>query len=503
MADESDIVQTEYRAGFASIGRAISLAPDWDAKRTAWRNGLHEALTQWNGVEQTLVIDELYLLAEAKNLTDNFGVDAIQADIAEEITELESKPPRQPNGKGYQGPDAEAEIVPPPQPKRATPYDTPDPADIPKRAWLYGGHYIRQVTTATVAPGGYGKTTLTLYEALNMVAAGLIVWYLSGEDPKVEIDRRIAAHCQWYGVKLPELPGKLFVDDKTTFPLTIGSTVRPPLVKFEEAQLTQFESAITEDNIDVVMLDPLVSFHAVPENDNGCIDAVVKRLGLIAYRTNSCIELSHHVRKSFQGQNAISVEDSRGGSAIINAVRSGRVINRMSSSEAEEANVSRDDRHFFIRLDKGKRNMAPPDKAVWFRLVSVVIGNTDNVQALDDKWKYPTIMDDVTSEDTEWVRDLVNRKAYRADPRSDDWLGKQIAARLGYDVTEKADTKKINKLIGIWLSNKVFKTMEMRASDRKPRLFYVGMSAQAESDDGKLFDDRRDDIGQAVLDEGD
>src|SRR5215475_6953700 len=38
------------------------------------------------------------------------------------------------------------------------------------------------------------------------------------------------------------------------------------------------------------------SFHSVPENDNGSIDAVVKRLALIGYRTNSCIEISHHVR---------------------------------------------------------------------------------------------------------------------------------------------------------------------------------------------------------------
>ena len=222
-------------------------------------------------------------------------------------------------------------------PRHATPYDAPDPATIPKRAWLHAGHYIRQATTATVGPGGYGKTTLQLYEAIRMVADGLRVWYLSGEDPKVELDRRIAAHCRHHAVHIKDMPGRLFVDDRTTFPFFIAHSKRTAEVSFDEKSLAQFESAIAEAKIDVVLLDPFVSFHSVPENDNGCVDQVVKRVALISYRQNSCIEFSHHVRKPFMGQGAMSVDDSRGGSAIINAVRSGRVINRMTSQEAETA----------------------------------------------------------------------------------------------------------------------------------------------------------------------
>src|SRR5262245_25504877 len=36
-------------------------------------------------------------------------------------------------------------------------YDAPDPTTIPRRAWLYGFHYMRKIVSATVGPGGIGK----------------------------------------------------------------------------------------------------------------------------------------------------------------------------------------------------------------------------------------------------------------------------------------------------------------------------------------------------------
>jgi hypothetical protein len=344
---------------------------------------------------------------------------------------------------------------------------------------LHGGHYIRQYVTATVAPGGFGKTTLTLFEAINMVADGLAVWYVSGEDSNLEIERRIAAHCVHHEIELVQLSGRLLVDDQETWPLVIAKTTRPNMVVFDDKALTEFEQAIMLDHIDVVLLDPFISFHMVAENDNGSIDAVVKRLKLIAKRCNCCIEIPHHVRKPITGQ-VLTVDDARGGSALINAVRSGRVINRMTGHEAEQAKISDDNRHFYVRVDRGKRNMAPPDKATWFRLVNVPIGNGDNVQALEP-WKFPSLFDGVTVEDTEWVRDLVRRQSYRCDARSDQWLGIEIAKRLKLDVNEKADCIKINKLIGVWLLNGVFKKQELKDENRNKRQYYVAVEREPES----------------------
>ena len=79
------VVPSDYRSGFASIGRTIALAADWDAKRTAWRNSLHEALSTWNGIERQDIVDELQDIADAQGLIEHFNQDAIQQDIAEEV----------------------------------------------------------------------------------------------------------------------------------------------------------------------------------------------------------------------------------------------------------------------------------------------------------------------------------------------------------------------------------------------------------------------------------
>jgi AAA domain len=467
--------------GFASWGRTLSNSND-STRETVFTMVAREAVGYvGKGMAKPSAIDALVDLAEAHGLTDQIGREAVEAIIhhAFEAPAPSEAPAAKPNGAG-------------PRLRLATPYVLPNEADIPKRGWLYGGHYIRQAATATVAPGGFGKTTLTIHEAVSMVAAGLSVWYVSGEDPRVEIDRRIAAHCRHHGVDLRELPGKLYVDDKTSFPLAIATAPRTGVVKFDDNSLLQFEHAIMADDIAVVMIDPFVSFHTVPENDNGAIDAVIKRLAAIAQRTDSCIEISHHVRKPFTGQGAITVDDARGGSALINAVRSGRVINRMTMSEAEQAKIDEENRHFYIRVDRGKRNMAPPDKVTWFQLVSVILSNGDNVQALDD-WKFPNLWDGVSVEDTEWVRSLVRAKAYRCDSRSADWLGIEIAKRLHLNVNAKADCTRINKMIGIWLSNGVFKKVEMKDDGRRMRMFYAGIETTTEAAEEKsnvvpLFD---------------
>lgn len=431
------------------------------------------------GLDRAAAADELADMATAIGFDDPDQVQSVIAHGFANIQRIERRPDEARKGNG--GDRAHAPAV------RATAYVAPAPESIPPRAWLYGGHYIRQMASATVAPGGFGKTTLQLFEALEMVKAGLRVWYLSGEDPRVELDRRIAAHCQQHNVTVGALPGLLFVDDRATFPLSIAKSPRPGSVAFDEPALVRFAQAITADQIDAVILDPFVSFHTVPENDNNNIDAVVKRLAAIAAGANCAIEISHHVRKGSSSGAAgfrpeLTVDDARGGSAIVNAVRSARVINRMSAHEAEQAKVDSNKKGFHVRVDIGKSNMAPPpDKATWFQLVGVTIGNGDYVQALV-RWTFPGLMDDLSVEDTEHIRELVRRQAYRADTRSDQWLGLEVAKRLKLNPELKADIVKIQQIIGIWLRNGVFQKKELRdQASRKMRMFYVWPSAVPEN----------------------
>lgn len=472
----------QFAEGLSSWRRILEQAGDDDRLEIFSSAARETAHYIAKGLDENEAADELTDIAQSVGLDND--LDRVQAIIARTIDEADElrvaiTDQVKPNG-------GQDNVVPLRRPN-ATRYLAPDPSSIPRRAWLYGGHYIRQAASATVAPGGYGKTTLQLYEAIEMVAAGRRVWYLSGEDPLVELDRRIAAHCLQHNIKLATQSGQLFVDDRTTFPLFIAGCPRPGLV-FDDESLARFEAAIGADQIDVVILDPFISFHTVPENDNGGVDAVIKRLAAIAVRADCSIEISHHVRKPFTGQREITVDDARGGSAIINAVRSGRVINRMSAGEAEQAKIDPDQKNFYVRLDLGKRNMAPPDKATWFKLVSVFLHNDpdgglgDNVQALAP-WQFPGLMDELSVEDTEYIRELVRRQPYRADPRSDQWLGIEIAKRLKLNINVVGDIKKIQKFIGVWLRNSVFKKLELRDADsRKMRMFYTAVDAKRDAE---------------------
>jgi hypothetical protein len=93
---------------------------------------------------------------------------------------------------------------------------------IPLRQWLHAGHYIRQQVVMTVVPGGYGKTSLIICNAIEMcLGIGLIgpapsngvvkVAYWNGEDPPDEIERRIAAVCLRYDIDPMDLEGRLFL----------------------------------------------------------------------------------------------------------------------------------------------------------------------------------------------------------------------------------------------------------------------------------------------------
>lgn len=81
---------------------------------------------------------------------------------------------------------------------------------IPKREWLLGAWFLKKFLSVTVAPGGTGKSNLSIIEALALVTGKELsgdyvherckVWLHNGEDPKDEIERRIAAACETHKV---------------------------------------------------------------------------------------------------------------------------------------------------------------------------------------------------------------------------------------------------------------------------------------------------------------
>lgn len=361
----------------------------------------------------------------------------------------------------------------------AKPYACVDPIFIPKREWLFGRHLIRKFVSVTVAPGSVGKSSLTIAEALSMasgkpllgheVSSPLRVWYWNLEDPYDELQRRIEAARQHYGLTPEDIGDRLFVNSGREDALRIaiadksGTRIVRPVVDGFTAEMTRLR-------IDVANIDPFVSSHGVPENDNSGMDMVAKEWGRVADRANAAVDLVHHTRKQM-GDSEVSVDSARGGKALTDAARDVRVLNRMTKDEAAKAGV--ENHRLFFRTHSDKPNMAPPvDRSEWYRLESVLLANGDDVGVVT-RWEWPDPFSDITQEQIRRVQDAIDGKEYRENVQAADWAGIAIGETLGLDPTVPSEKESIKKLIRGWVDEGWLKVVKRQAADRKTRPIIV------------------------------
>ncbi|MEE9271694.1 MAG: AAA family ATPase [Robiginitomaculum sp.] len=337
-----------------------------------------------------------------------------------------------------------------------TRWDWVDPAAIPPRDWLYGYHLIRKYVSVTIAPGGVGKSRLLAAEALAMVTGHnllgrntkkLRVWLWNLEDGLDELNRCIAAACKHYGISATDIGDRLCVDSGRQQELCTAKTGRNG-VEILEPVYQGVTDALRTNKIDVLIVDPFVSSHGVPENDNGMIDAVIKRWARVADDANCAIELVHHTRKENGGE--ITADSSRGGSAIASAARDVRVLNRMTSIEAEKFGV--DNHRQYFRLQSDKANLAPIEDADWFHIESVDLLNApeelggDSVGVIS-KWEPPDAFADITDDMTQAALERIAKGDCRSHDQASEWAGHAIGTVLGIDSYSKAGKRKLKNIL--------------------------------------------------------
>ena len=356
-----------------------------------------------------------------------------------------------------------------------------DPSKLAPRAWLYGHHLIRKYVSATIAPGGVGKSTLVVTDALAMASGRslmgmqvhkqLRVWVWNGEDPADEMRRRVSAAMLWHDIQPAEIEGRLFLDSGRDTPIKIGQA-SPNGAQIAMPVIESLIGAIRDRKIDVLVADPFVSLHALPENDNGAMDAAVKAFALVADRTGCAIDLVHHSRK-LNGADA-DIDAARGGSAIAGAVRAARALNVMSKDAAEGFGIEERDRRSFVRIDDAKANLAPASSARWFRLASQPLGNgtpdsQEDFVAVAGPWTPPDAFDDVSVSDLYRVQLAVDGKGLRESIQSPEWVGHEVAKVLGLNSDAKADKAKIRQLLRTWIANGALRVERVQDGKGKVR----------------------------------
>lgn len=337
-------------------------------------------------------------------------------------------------------------------------WDIIDFALIPRRQWVYGHTYIRQFCSLTVAPGGLGKSTLVMTEAIAMATGRDLlgvdpgepkrVIYFNAEDPLVELQLRVAAICIRFGIDQRDLVGKLFLQSGREAEILLATGDPGQLI---EAAFTRIEGFLKFHGVDVLILDPLANMHE-SEEDNRTYRKLGKRLSRMADAYNVAIHIVHHTKKL--GGQAATVEDSRGGSALIGAMRVARAINPMEPEEAARFGLDTHIDHFRIEA-AGKNNLArPSDKAEWYVREGVPVTNGEYC-AIVERWSPPDPFEGIGLEHAKRCQVLLMKSTpgdWRESSQASNWIGVLVGDVCGIDPEDRVGKAKIKGIVKQWIS---------------------------------------------------
>ena len=266
---------------------------------------------------------------------------------------------------------------------------TADIANIPPREWLVDHLCLKKYITGLVAPGGVGKSSLALALGISVASNNDIlnlgvrkqanVLIINNEDSLDELKRRIAGITTQFGICTSSL-------EKTFF---YKSGYEKKYMLSEMSEGCQKETAFAADlikymldkEIGLLIVDPFVSTHNAPENDNTAMDQVMSIYRKIAAKTGAAVTLIHHTRKQdTKGSSAGNADIARGASAFKDAVRVVATLTPMSKDEAKALTFDAQKRSRHFRLDLAKQNFSPACvNAWWFRMESCLIDNGEHV----------------------------------------------------------------------------------------------------------------------------
>lgn len=300
------------------------------------------------------------------------------------------------------------------------------PAKLPPRRWVIGKLALEGKVTVLIAPGGVGKSTLTLlaglavatgrddlfhaairphtrppafdpfdvlnlesatakYEMMRRAAAAAPAWIFNNEDDQDELQRRLFAMMKLHGIIIEDLmtrggEPRLFLNSGEHRPFLAAKRVKvadgSALIPADAPAMTAHAKAL---GVKLIVVDPFIETHDADENSNPEIAQVARIYRMVAQKADCAVVLVHHTRKHPAASADSSVGDAdsgRGAGALVNVARVARTLYSMSAADAKMAGVGEHERWKYVRLDNAKANLSAPTAsgvsgAEWFERVGV------------------------------------------------------------------------------------------------------------------------------------
>jgi RecA-family ATPase len=359
-----------------------------------------------------------------------------------------------------------------------------DLGEIPPRHWLLGNIFCRRFVSSLIADGGVGKTAVRIAQLLALATGRPLtgehvfqrsrVLYLSLEDDRDELRRRVKAAMLHHGVSAEEVRGWFFLTalGSSGWKLAITENGEHKTSVLQ----TRLVEVIRRRRIDVVCLDPFVKSHAVEENANNAIDFVAGILAEIATENDCAVDAPHHVNKGLPDPG--NANRGRGASAFKDAGRLVYTLTPMSDDEAKLFDIEEDERRRLVRMDNAKVNIAPrPVGAKWFKLVGVPLGNRTDLYPIGDEvqtvepWTPPDMWAGLSTETLNTIlneldRGLPNGRLFTNHAQAVDRAAWRVVQKSLPHLTDV----QAREFIRTWVKNEVLCSVEYDDEvDRKTR----------------------------------
>ena len=205
--------------------------------------------------------------------------------------------------------------------------------------------------------------------------------------------------------------------------------------------------------IRLLIVDPFNQAHGFDDgNNNVMIARVAKEMDRITRESGAAGLVLHHLRKGAIGD----PDDLMGATSLRATFRSCRILARMTRDQSEKMNLT--DYWRYIRVAGSKENYAPPpEKATWFKLIGIALGNATDTYPEGDNigvataWSLRPAFEGMDAGMLQAVfaalRGTVHGSARQA--KHTPWAGKPLMEAGG-----RSD-REAGKIVALWLAEGV------------------------------------------------
>jgi hypothetical protein len=323
-----------------------------------------------------------------------------------------------------------------------------DPTAIPLRQWLILGRLARGEGTAIAGPPGTNKSSLLLVDAVQLVTGRSLlgdridetgdVLFLVGEDRRRDYEARLAAVCTHYHLPSADLRDRLHVVYQSEIN-PADYTLAGMLEDMATINANMLDWVRKFPNLVALLIDPMISWHRLIENDNNAMQVLCVALRGLAVQANIAVAFDHHVTKvaMFDCEAHVgTLAALRGGSAIAADMRWAFTMAKLKPETASHFGIGEEDRKLYRRLDTLKASYGPDDdEPRILKIEPVRIANGETVGVLrsvdaerlraDGKQR----LEDIENEHRATLADALLRMLREKAPRSTSEAALWIASR--------------------------------------------------------------------------